>query len=99
MKVTIIIPNYNGAHFLRPCLDKLKRQTFREFEVLVVDNGSRDGSLALLRDFYPEVRVISLRENQGFSKAVNVGIRASRSPYVILLNNDTEPEPDFVFRR
>lgn len=96
MKVTIIIPNYNGAHFLKPCLEKLKTQTFQDFETLVVDNGSEDGSLALLREAYPEVRVISLGENQGFSRAVNAGIRASRSPYVILLNNDTEPEPGYV---
>ena len=71
MKVTIIIPNYNGAHFLKPCLEKLKKQTFQDFETLVVDNGSEDGSLALLREFYPEVRVISLEKNQGFSRAVN----------------------------
>lgn len=96
MKVTIIIPNYNGAHFLKPCLEKLKVQTFQDFEVLVVDNGSGDGSLALLKKLYPEVRVIPLGKNQGFSRAVNVGIRASRSPYVILLNNDTEPEPGYV---
>lgn len=96
MKVTIIIPNYNGAHFLKPCLEKLKTQTFQDFETLVVDNGSEDGSLALLREAYPEVRVISLGKNQGFSRAVNTGIRASRSPYVILLNNDTEPEPGYV---
>ncbi len=96
MKVTIIIPNYNGVHFLKPCLEKLKAQTFQDFETLVVDNGSEDGSLALLREFYPEVRVISLGKNQGFSRAVNAGIRASRSSYVILLNNDTEPEPGYV---
>ncbi len=96
MKVTIIIPNYNGAHFLKPCLEKLKKQTFQDFETLVVDNGSEDGSLALLREFYPEVRVISLEKNQGFSRAVNAGLRVSRSPYVILLNNDTEPEPGYV---
>jgi len=81
---------------MKPCLEKLRQQTFQDFEVLVVDNGSTDGSLALLRESYPEVRVIPLHKNQGFSRAVNVGIRASRSPYVILLNNDTEPEPGYV---
>ncbi len=96
MKVTIIIPNYNGAHFMKPCLEKLRQQRCQNFDILVVDNGSTDGSLALLRESYPEVRVIPLHKNQGFSRAVNVGIRASRSPYVILLNNDTEPEPGYV---
>ena len=96
MKVTIVIPNYNGAHFMKSCLEKLRKQTFQDFQVLVVDNGSQDDSLALMRDCYPEIRVIALKKNYGFSRAVNVGIRAARTPYVILLNNDTEPEPEYV---
>ena len=95
MKVTIIIPNYNGAKFLRPCLDSLRRQNFQEFETLVVDNASADESLAVLKE-YPEVSVLSMERNEGFSGGVNAGIRASKTPYVILLNNDTEADPDYV---
>lgn len=96
MKVTIVIPNYNGKHFMKPCLDALERQTYREFEVLIVDNASLDGSLEYLKEAYPQYKVISQDKNYGFSHAVNTGIRLSETPYVILLNNDTEAEPRFV---
>lgn len=95
-KVTIIIPNYNGITYLPVCLDALRRQDCQEFETIVVDNASADGSQALLARDYPEVRVISLSENQGFCGAVNAGIAASATPFVILLNNDTEAAPGFV---
>ena len=92
--VTVIIPNYNGRAFLEPCLEALGRQICREFEILVVDNGSTDDSVEWLKE--RGIPAICLKENTGFSGAVNVGIRAVRTPYVLLLNNDTEPEPDFV---
>ena len=93
-KATIIIPNYNGLNFMQPCLDALKAQTCQDFDLLVVDNGSTDGSVEWLRE--REVPGIFLEENTGFSGAVNVGIRAAKTPYVILLNNDTEAEPEYV---
>lgn len=93
-KVTIIIPNYNGLHFMEPCMRALERQTCQEFELLVVDNGSSDGSVDWLKEH--DIPSIFLEENTGFSGAVNVGIRAAKTPYVILLNNDTEAEPEYV---
>ena len=96
MKVTIIIPNYNGKHFLGPCLDSLSEQSCQNFEILVADNHSSDGSVEFLAEQYPDVRIIALDKNRGFSAAVNAGIRASASPYVILLNNDTAADPHFV---
>lgn len=96
MKVTIVIPNYNGKHFMKPCLDALERQTYREFEVLIVDNASSDGSVEYLKEAYPQYKLICQDKNYGFSHAVNTGIRLSKTPYVILLNNDTEAEPQFV---
>lgn len=93
-KTTIIIPNYNGLHFLPPCFAALEAQTVHDFEVLVVDNGSADGSQAWLTEH--NIPSIFLPENTGFSGAVNVGIRAAKTPYVILLNNDTEPLPSYV---
>ena len=93
-KVTIIIPNYNGLKFMEPCFQALKRQTSDEFDVLVVDNGSNDGSVEWLKE--RKIPTIFLSENTGFSGAVNAGIRASVTPYVILLNNDTEADEDYV---
>ncbi len=93
-KITIIIPNYNGVHFMEPCLAALSRQTCQDFRLLVVDNGSGDGSVKWLKQH--QIPAIFLPENRGFSGAVNAGIRMADTPYVILLNNDTEPEPDYV---
>ena len=95
-KVTVVIPNYNGIKYIRDCMDSLRRQNYESFEVLVIDNASKDGSLEILMQEYPEARVIALEENTGFCYAVNLGIRESKTPYVILLNNDTIVKPDFV---
>ena len=62
MKVTIIIPNYNGKHFMEPCLQSLSEQTCRDFKVLVVDNASSDGSLEYMSEHYPDIEVISLKK-------------------------------------
>ena len=95
-KVSVIIPNYNGKKYLKDCLDAMENQSFRDFEVLLVDNGSEDGSREYVRSVYPWVRLISMGENTGFCKAVNQGIQNSVSPFVILLNNDTIADKDFV---
>ena len=95
-EVSVIIPNYNGVPYLETCLDALKGQTFQGFSVILVDNGSADGSVDLVRNKYSWVKLIDLPENYGFCRAVNEGIRVSETPYVILLNNDTEVFPDFV---
>ena len=88
--VSVIIPNWNGAHHLPACLDSLRRQTQSPVEVIVVDNGSTDESLALLVRDYPEVLVLALGENRGFAGACNAGVQTARGEYVVLLNNDTE---------
>lgn len=95
-EVSVIIPNYNGIAYLDGVLASLERQTCRDFETILVDNGSADGSVAFVTGNYPWVHIVELPENFGFSRAVNEGIYASRTPYVLLLNNDTEVEPDFV---
>ena len=91
-----MIPNWNGERFLSTCLGSLRRQSFVDFETIVVDNGSTDGSVAFVHRNFPEVRVLPLHENMGFSVAVNAGIRASRAEYVALLNNDTEVDPGWL---
>lgn len=96
-KTSVIIPNYNGIGYLDGCLQAMERQTVRPDDVIVVDNGSSDGSADFVRRHYPWVHLIELPENTGFTGAVNTGIRASGSmDYVILLNNDTRAFPDFA---
>lgn len=98
MKLSIIIPNYNGLRFLPKCLSSLADQTFPDFDILIVDNGSADESVAFIKKNYPEIRLLALPRNIGFSAAVNLGIRSSESPYIMLLNNDTTLAPDCVER-
>lgn len=88
--VSIVIPNYNGKHFLKKCLDSISKQTYKNIETIVVDNASSDNSIEFLKDEYPNVITISMTTNTGFSGAVNKGIIESKGDYVFLLNNDTE---------
>jgi len=97
-KVTVVIPNYNGKHFLKECLDSLREQKFENFRTLIIDNASEDGSGEFVKNNYPEVEFVRLRKNYGFSIAVNMGIKMSRSEYVLLLNNDVRCDEDFVGR-
>lgn len=94
--ISVVIPNWNGAHHLPECLESLSQQRFRVFETVVVDNGSSDGSLKLLAREFPWVRVIARHDNGGFSTAVNDGIRQTDSPFVVLLNNDTRADPGWL---
>ena len=96
-EITVIIPNYNGIKFIKECLEAVLHQDkdTAEYQVIVVDNGSKDGSPELIRHKFPQVKVIALPDNTGFCHAVNVGIRAADTPYVLLLNNDTKV--DFYF--
>ena len=96
VRVTVVIPNWNGERFLGPCLRSLQEQSFKDFETIVVDNGSGDGSLEFVAENYPEVRTIALGENRGFAGAVNAGIEASAAEFVALLNNDTEQDPGWL---
>lgn len=94
--VIVVIPNYNGRVFLGPCLASLREQTFRDFRVLMVDDGSTDDSVAFVREHYPEVEVLLLKLHKSFCCATNAGIRATAAPLVALLNNDTEVAPGWL---
>ena len=95
-KSTVVIPNYNGIKYIEACLESLFTGTEKNFEVIVVDNASSDGSIDIVREKFPQVQIIQNDENTGFCKAVNQGIKASRTQYVILLNNDTRVDLAFV---
>ncbi len=90
MFVSIIIPHWNGRHHLDDCFNSLRRQTFTEFETILVDNGSSDGSQDYTRTHFPEVRLLELGHNTGFTGACNAGYDIAQGDIIVLLNNDTE---------
>lgn len=93
---SVIIPTWDGADFLRSALRSLRGQTFRDFETVVVDNGSRDTTSAVLEREFPNVRVIRFPENRGFAVAVNAGLRAAGGDLLALMNNDVEADPGWL---
>lgn len=96
MKSTIVIPNYNGMAYLEKCLSSIVEDAkSHPARILVVDNGSADGSCELAEGT-AGVEVVRMGENTGFCRAVNAGIQASDTPYVILLNNDLTIESGFI---
>ena len=93
---TVVIPNYNGMKFLPACMESLKNQDYKDFEILMIDNASADESVSWMEEHYPEVPLVKNETNLGFSGAVNQGIELAKTPYVILLNNDVEVDPGYV---
>jgi GT2 family glycosyltransferase len=94
----VIIPNWNGRHWLPGCLASLAAQQLPPAEVIVVDNGSADGSLGYLAAEHPSVRVLALAHNTGFAHAANRGIEAAATAAVALINTDIELDPDWLAR-
>lgn len=94
--ISVVIPNWNGAHWLKACLDSLRAQTFRDFHVYVVDNGSTDDSVALMQVSYPEVTILRNETNLGFAGGINRGFVAARGALIVALNNDVEVDPDWL---
>lgn len=100
VRIAVIIPNWNGLDFIEDCLQALRQQTLAH-TVIVVDNGSKDGSMELIRDKYPEVQLHAFEDNAGFAGGVNRGIRPALEQgfeYVVLLNNDAVAAPDWLER-
>jgi len=95
-RLSVVIVNWNGLEHLPVCLDSLADQTFRDFEVILVDNGSRDGSVEFVRSRHPWVRLVALPENTGFASGNNRGLEHARGDYIVTLNNDTRVEPDWL---
>jgi len=92
-RTAVVIPHYGGWSQLHGCLLSLERSTERDFDVVLVDNGSKDGSVAAAKRTFPMVRVVRSETNLGFAGGCNLGIRSSTHPYAVLLNDDTEVHP------
>jgi GT2 family glycosyltransferase len=95
-RISVIIPNYNGAVYLERCLASLEVQTCPPHEIIVVDNGSRDGSGEVALKASPHVILIRQKENLGFAGAVNAGLSAAGGEWIAVLNNDTEVSPSWL---
>jgi GT2 family glycosyltransferase len=94
--VAVIIPNWNGKKWLEISLASLKKQTIKEFEIVVVDNGSTDQSVSFIQKNYPQVKIVQLDKNYGFATAINSGVKAVKTDYVAFLNNDTELDKNWL---
>ncbi len=95
-ETSVIITNWNGKEWLPTCFDALSRQTYRDFEIIFVDDGSTDGSAAWVAEHYPQARLIAQKPHVGFAAANNIGIKAAVGKYIITLNNDTMPDENFL---
>jgi GT2 family glycosyltransferase len=94
--ISVIIVNWNGRQHLTECLDSLRAQTFRDFETIVVDNASHDGSAGMVKEQYPEVKLVVLEKNRGFAGGNNAGIAIASGTYIALLNNDTSADSQWL---
>ncbi|MBP3888342.1 MAG: glycosyltransferase family 2 protein, partial [Cellulosilyticum sp.] len=93
--ISIVIPNYNGEKNLKACLNSIREQVDVTYEIIIIDNASIDSDYEWVK-VQPDIMFKQLSRNFGFSKAVNEGIKLSRGEYVLLLNNDTVLEPNFL---
>ena len=98
MKASIVIPNLNGAGWLRDSIESVWAQTEQDFELIIIDNGSTDESLAIARSYVgrPGYTLVENQTNTGFSAAVNTGIGLAKGEYVVLFNNDAFAQPDWL---
>lgn len=95
-QVSVIVVNWNGRELLKECLSSLTHQNVPDLEIILVDNGSEDGSVTFVEQNFPEVRIVPLKENRGFCGGNNAGLDVSTGEYIALLNNDALPEPDWL---
>jgi hypothetical protein len=94
--ISVVIVNFNGLRFLKPCLSSLASQSYKNFEIILVDNHSSDGSAGYIRGHFPDSTLIETGKNLGFAGGTNAGIRASRGDFILTLNNDTVTDPLFI---
>jgi len=95
-KITVIIPHFNGEEILRDCLASLYTSTHLAIHTILVDNASTDGSVAMVEAEFPQVEILKLEKNRGFAGGCNAGVNAARTPFVLILNNDTIHKPGWI---
>lgn len=96
MNVSIIIVNWNGLKWLSECFSSLASQDYKNYQIIFVDNASRDGSVEWVKKYYPKTKIVINKENLGFAGANNVGLQKARGEYVLFLNNDTRVTSTFL---
>ena len=94
--VSIVIPHWNHREVLAECLESLRNTTYSSVEIVVVDNNSEDDSVAFIREHFPDVRLVENDTNRGFAGGCNDGIEVAKGQYIVILNNDTTQEPDWL---
>ncbi len=95
-QVSVIVLNWNGKRLLEECFDALCKQSFNDFETILVDNGSKDGSVEFIKKKFPKIKILALPKNVGFARGNNEGIKIAKGEYIALLNNDTKVSPDWL---
>ena len=95
-EISVIVLNWNGKQFLDDCFCAMRRQIFRDFETILVDNGSSDGSVEYVRARFPEVKLLALPKNLGFTGGNIAGYAQASGSLIVLLNNDTEAHPNWL---
>jgi GT2 family glycosyltransferase len=95
--VSIVVLNHNGMKHLKSCLESLMKTNYPEFEIILVDNGSDDLSVSFVRRNYPKVKLLELGKNYGSSVGYMAGVKIAQGPYVSILNNDIEVDPDWLY--
>lgn len=96
--VSIIIVNWNGIEHLKKCLPSLTGQSYKKIEIILVDNGSRDGSVDFVKKYFPKIKIIKNKKNLGFAEGNNIGYKYCNGEFILFLNNDTKVTPDFLIK-
>ena len=94
--ISVIVVTYNGENYVRRCFASIKEQTYKNLEVITVDNASKDDTVKLLNKYFPDVRVLSEEKNRHYAGGINRGIKEAKGKYVFILNQDTNIEPDCI---
>lgn len=94
IQVSIIILNFNGLDFIKPCLSTIRKQSYKNFETILADNNSTDGSVKYVKRHFPEIKIIQNKKNLGFPRGNNEAVKKTKGRYLFFLNNDTELFPD-----
>ncbi len=95
--LSIIVVTYDSLSFIRDCVESIFVQTYKKFEIIVVDNNSQDKTVEFIKKNYPQIRLIENGQNRGFPYACNQGIEATRGKYILTLNSDVTLEEDFLY--